>query len=44
MKFELNVVLFDANDVVTSSVVCANPNLPTPIGNKAASCAKGVVM
>lgn len=44
MKFELNVVRFDANDVVTESAVCANPSKPAPIGNKAGSCPGGVMM
>ena len=42
MKFELDVVRFDANDVVTASELCANPALPKPRGDKAQSCT-GVV-
>lgn len=43
MKFELNVVRFDANDVVTASAVCALPMIPAPAGNGNPSCT-GVVM
>lgn len=36
MKFELEVVRFDVADVVTTSggAVCANPNMPAPLGNQ----------
>ena len=37
MKFEFNVVRFDASDVVTTST-CAKPALPAPAGNKPPQC------
>lgn len=41
MKFELNVVRFDASDVVTTSG-CAKPAVFYPAGNK--PCPAGVAM
>ncbi len=42
MKFELNVVRFDANDVVTSSAACANP-VPAIIGGDLPMSCTGVL-